>query len=103
MIVRDREESLELGLDRELLLPETVQPTTLRAPITLRGIVKEKRTIVKGKGKEKPLVKSSCKRVRFSEEEGDEEQGTEEEGGLVLRSRRLSKRTKRARGVKTLL
>ena len=59
--------------------------------------------IEKGKGRGEALAKSSRKRVRFSEEEGDEEQGTEEEGGLVLRSRRPSKRTKRARGAKALL
>ena len=59
---------------------------------------------LKGKGKE-PVRNIRKRKVRFEEpkEEETEENESIERRGLVLRSERISKRMKKARGTKTTL
>ena len=62
-----------------------------------------RRKTLKGKGKE-PAKNSHKRKVRFEDEEESEEHKTEEErSGPVLRSGRLSTKTKKARGAKSIL
>jgi hypothetical protein len=97
---KEREESLGNRSEDELFIPNG-SPLAALARKTPKGREKGK-----GKGKGKELAKNSRKRkVRFEdhEEENREHETEGENSGRVLRSGRFSKKTKKARGTKTVL
>jgi hypothetical protein len=93
---RERRGSSSDGSNNELFI--SVESPSLPRRKTLKGKGKGK-----GKGKE-PAKNSHKRKVRFEDEEESEEHKTEEErSGPVLRSGRLSTKTKKARGAKSIL
>jgi hypothetical protein len=86
---RERRGSSSDGSDNELFISVETPSLPRHKPLKGKG---------KGKEKEKELAKNSRKRkVRFEDEE------EEERNGPVLRSGRLSTKTKKARGAKSIL
>ena len=95
--ITTRESVQEEREESDLLLPEVIEvsrkeennSSPILLPISIRKTLQDK-------GKENKKARSSSKRkVRFEEEEKDE--------ASVRRSRRISKKTKKAKGAKTTL